>query len=327
MGHCTECGAQVRDTDKFCGECGKAVGSTIVTGAHDRLSDQSGIATLMGMAQTAELGANNAEALDYYNRVLEIDPTIADAWIGKGRAASWQSTLINFRVSEGLIAFRHAISNAGERREAIIAEVTGELNKIVTALYRMARNHMEEFAALDHTWPSYLNQVAQMLDALEQAEKWDPQNKVILENIVHLTKDNIEGYKYWDSINRVSGVHGITPEYEKTLRGMMEAAVTALRDMDETYVAPAVEKKQADACFVVTATMGDFSHPDVTLLRQFRDEWIVEKPGGRRFVRLYYRIGPGLAAWIEGKPSRRRLAYRLIVRPAVRFAMRMKDPQ
>jgi hypothetical protein len=55
--------------------------------------DPSNVATLIGMAKTAELGSNNAEALGYYNRALEIDPTIVDAWIGKGKAASWQSTL------------------------------------------------------------------------------------------------------------------------------------------------------------------------------------------------------------------------------------------
>lgn len=275
----------------------------------------------MGMAKTAELGSNNAEALEYYNRVLEIDPTIAEAWIGKGRAASWQSTLANFRVSEGVIAFQHAISNAGEQREAMIEAVADELNKIVTALYRMSRNYLEEFASLDQTWSSYLNHVAQMLDALEQARKWAPQNKIILENIVHLTKDNIEGYKYWDNIHKVSGLHAITSEYETTLRGMMDQAVAALREIDEAYTAPVVKKKQADACFVVTAAVGDFNHPDVILLRRFRDNWISQKPGGQFFISWYYRVGPRMAAWIEQTTLRRRIAYRFIVRPAVRFAL------
>lgn len=319
MPHCTECGAEVRGTEKFCGECGTPLSSVGTTPTETRVADQKSVATLMGMAKTAELGSNNAEALEYYNRVLEIDPTIAEAWIGKGRSASWQSTLVNFRVAEGLIAFQHAISNAGEARAAISAQVTEEINKLVAALYRVAREHLEDFAALDQTWPSYLGQVGQMLDALEQARKWDPDNRVVLENIVHLTKDNIEGFKYWDNIYRVSGLHSITPEYEQVLRDMMDAAVAALRDLDENYAAPVIEKK-SDGCFVVTATMGDFNHPDVITLRRFRDDWIAMKPGGRSFISLYYRIGPKIAAWIAQTTRRRRIAYRLIVRPAVYFA-------
>lgn len=326
MPHCTECGTEVLGAVKFCGVCGTATVSTVIAGSDKRSSEQSSVATLMGMAKTAELGSNYAEALGYYNRVLETDPNIAEAWIGKGRSASWQSTLANFRVAEGLIAFQHAIANADEHRETISAEVADELNNIVTALYSLSRQHLEEFASLDHTWSSYLSQIAQMLDALDQAQKWAPTNRVILENIIHLTKDNIEGYKYWDNIYHVSGTHGISPEYEATLRSMMEQAVAALQVLDETYVAPIVEKQQADACFVVTATMGDFNHPDVIALRRFRDDWILMQPGGRSFISAYYRVGPLIASWIEKTVIRRRISYRLIVRPAVRFASSKAQP-
>ena len=323
MPHCTECGAELRETDKFCGGCGTELTSSSIAGSGGRgIPDQRSVATLMGMAKTAELGSNNAEALEYYNRALEMDPTIVEAWIGKGRSASWQSTLANFRVAEGLIAFQHAISNSGEDRQSTIDTVIAELNKIVSALYRISRNHMEEFASLDQTWPCYLNHVAQMLDALEPARKWDSRNRITLENIVHLTKDNIEGYKYWDNIHRISGLHGITPEYEKSLRSMMDQAVSALREIDETYIAPTIEKNQAGACFIVTATMGNANHPDVILLRQFRDDWISKKFGGNLFISLYYRAGPRLATWIGRTWIRRRIAYFLIVQPAVYFALR-----
>ncbi len=104
----------------------------------------------------------------------------------------------------------------------------------------------------------------------------------------------------------------------------MDQAIAALREIDETYAAPVVEKKQADACFVVTATMGDFNHPDVVLLRRFRDEWISKKPGGQIFISWYYRVGPSMAAWIEQSKVRRQFAYRLIVQPAVCLSLLIK---
>jgi tetratricopeptide (TPR) repeat protein len=323
MPHCTECGNELRGSEKFCGECGAPIASSGVTvSGGGRAPEQRNVETLMGMARTAELGMNNSEALEYYNRALEIDPTITEAWLGKGRSASWQSTLANFRVSEGLIAFQHAIANAGEDREAVVAGAVEEINKIVSALYRMSRSHMEEYAALDNTWVSYINQVAQMLDALEQARNWAPSNRIVLENIVHLTKDNIEGYKYWDNIHSVSGLHGISPQYEETLRAMMDRAVAGLRQIDETYQAPTIEKKQAGACFVVTAAMGDASHPDVIALRRFRDEWLRKWPMGRLAISWYYHVGPTLAAHIGRSALRKRIAHVVLVRPAVMLASR-----
>lgn len=321
MPHCTECGNELRGSEKFCGECGTprtSSGTTAPSGG--RAAEPRNVETFMGMARTAELGSNNAEALEYYNRVLEIDPTVTEAWLGKGRSASWQSTLANFRVSEGLIAFQHAIATAGEDREAVVGIAVEEINKIVSALYRISRNHMEEFAALDQTWAAYLNQVAQMLDALSQARDWEPKNRIVLENIVHLTKDNIEGYKYWDNIHNVSGIHGVSPQYEETLRAMMDQAVASLREIDESYQPPAIEKKQAGACFVVTATMGDASHPDAVLLRNFRDNFLQRHSFGRLAICWYYRVGPTFAAHIGKSALRKRIAYTVVVKPAVTLA-------
>lgn len=288
------------------------------------MSVQENVANLLGMARTAEIGGNQQEALGYYNRVLEIDPTISDAWLGKGKAAGWQSTMANFRLNEALIAFNHAIANAPEGTSAARqVEVIDEVNKIVVALYNLSRGHLDEYASLDSIWPAYLTQVSQMLEALEAARQWDPTNRTTLDNIIHLCKDNIEGYSYRDQFNNnVPGVHGITPSYEALLRKRMDQAIETIRSIDPSYAAPVIEKKKAEACFVVTATLGDFNHPDVVLLRGFRDTWILKRPWGSRFVNLYYRVGPKIAALIETSSLLKAVSRRFVVKPAVWFATR-----
>ena len=64
------------------------------------MASDGNIANLLGMAKTAAMGGNNQEALSYFNRVLEIDPTVSEAWMGKGAAAAWQSNLVNIRLPE-----------------------------------------------------------------------------------------------------------------------------------------------------------------------------------------------------------------------------------
>lgn len=49
------------------------------------------------------------------------------------------------------------------------------------------------------------------------------------------------------------------------------------------------------SCFVATAAYGNRMHPDVVILRRFRDEILVRHRSGRAFVRFYWVVGPGMA--------------------------------
>lgn len=286
------------------------------------MESASNLNNLLGMAKTALLGGNNQEALEYFNRVLEIDPTLAEAWIGKGKAAAWQSTLVNIRLTEALISFQHAIANTdASLKDAVTNQVVDETNRVAVAVYGLARNHMIEFVSLDTSWSSYLKQVAQLIDVLDQLRVWAPQNSNTLNNLIHFCKDNIEGYSFRNQFNNNAPMaYGISPDYEKFLSDRMNTAIKGMRIIDPSYAPPTIQKKQADACFVVTATMGDFDHPDVLLLRRFRDEWIRGLRGGNALISGYYRVGPWFADFIERSRILRTLSYRLIVRPAVWFA-------
>jgi hypothetical protein len=59
-----------------------------------------------------------------------------------------------------------------------------------------------------------------------------------------------------------------------------------------------IESKSGGTCFVATVAYGDPSHPDVVLLRRFRDEVLVRYTAGRAFIAWYWRTGPRLAGFI-----------------------------
>jgi len=283
------------------------------------------IDNLLGMARTAAISGNQAEAFTYFNRVLEIDPTIAEAWIGKGKAAAWQSTLVNLRLNEALVAFRHAIATTPEsERETLADDLATQMNAIIVALYQVARAHMIEYVALSNSWSDYLGQVSLMFDALDGVAEWSPNHLITQENIVFLCKDNIEGVSYRDPYNNnAPGLMSLSPQYESVLKARMELAVMRIQAINPSYAPPELEKKQADACFVVTATMGDFDHPHVTTLRQLRDHYIVRAPFGRDLIRFYYRVGPAMAAIIASRPWARQMSYFFLVRPAAAAARRI----
>jgi hypothetical protein len=287
------------------------------------------VVNLLGMARTASTAGNQAEAEIYFNRVLEIDPTISEAWIGKGKAAGWLSTIGHIRFSEMLVAFGHAIATAPDaQKEAQSRECLHEVNLLVVTVYGMARKHLIEFVALPNIWADYLAQVAEMLTTLEQALAWDPLDKITLENIVHLCKDNIEGINYRDQFDKnLPKVWFLSPDYERLIRQKLEFAAGALKALDPAYVAPVAQAKKADACFVVTATMGDEHHPTVMIMREFRDQWLVEKPGGKPFIAWYYVYGPLAANVIRDSPVLRKLCYAMVIWPAAWVARRIMKHQ
>lgn len=322
---CPSCNKDIQVPDDvaspLCMYCGKSVPAQ----NHRPRELGPSVANLLGLARTAVVGGNLGEAESYFSRVLELDPTVSEAWLGKGKSAGWQSTILNIRLGEVLAAFGHSIGTAPQSsRAAAIQSCLHEVNALVVAIHVMARKHMTEFISAPNSWANYLAQVGQLLDALEAASTWNPGDRTTLENIVRLCKDNIEGVKYRDPFeNNAAKAWHLSPQYEALIRGKMERASQALREIDPGYVPPVAEAKKPDACFVVTATMGDEHHPTVGLIRRLRDDWMLTFPSGKKAVALYYRYSPPVARFIGRKLWRRALSYVLVVAPAAWLARRL----
>lgn len=77
-------------------------------------------------------------------------------------------------------------------------------------------------------------------------------------------------------------------------------------------------------CFIATAAMGSYDHPQVIELRHFRDEWILQKQWGNSFVNWYYHYGAIAAKKIENNVLLKKLSYWCIVKPLVFFSRIVK---
>ena len=74
-------------------------------------------------------------------------------------------------------------------------------------------------------------------------------------------------------------------------------------------------------CFVATAAYGTRNHPDVVMLREFRDNVLVKSWAGRRFVKAYWVAGPLMAKFIKPDRSSGRL-MRVLLRPLINVLKR-----
>jgi hypothetical protein len=54
-----------------------------------------------------------------------------------------------------------------------------------------------------------------------------------------------------------------------------------------------------NGCYIATMAYGDYDHPQVLVLRQFRDNVLAKSAAGRHFIRIYYALSPKLVQLLK----------------------------
>ena len=80
---------------------------------------------------------------------------------------------------------------------------------------------------------------------------------------------------------------------------------------------PSLKPAKPSGCFIATAVYGSPFYPDVCILRQFRDETLVQSKFGRWFIRNYELMSPPIANWLRDRPIIRYIIRGLIIYPLV----------
>lgn len=58
--------------------------------------------------------------------------------------------------------------------------------------------------------------------------------------------------------------------------------------------------QKSEGCYIATMAYGDYDHPSVMILRQFRDERLLTNYVGRVFVSFYYWVSPKMVKVLTG---------------------------
>ncbi|MCK5557952.1 MAG: hypothetical protein KAJ01_06215, partial [Candidatus Hydrogenedentes bacterium] len=72
-------------------------------------------------------------------------------------------------------------------------------------------------------------------------------------------------------------------------------------------------------CFIATAAYGTPAAKEISVLRDFRDKYLLTNRAGAACVRAYYRLSPPVARFIAARQPLR-AAVRVVLAPIVAFA-------
>ena len=72
--------------------------------------------------------------------------------------------------------------------------------------------------------------------------------------------------------------------------------------MDENGMADKVNDVQT-GCYIATMVYGDYNHPQVLVLRRFRDRFLTNFFLGKSFIKFYYKYSPGLVKVLQNKKT------------------------
>jgi hypothetical protein len=152
-------------------------------------------------------------------------------------------------------------------------------------------------------------------DILLMAEAYDPQDEWLPDDKIRWTSDISGELGYGSELivkDLKAGRHTITVTATNSA-GLCSSAVISVQ------VGSGSGAGNRTGCFIATAAFGSYLHPYVSILRDFRDAFLLTNRAGQAFVRWYYRISPPLAALIA-RNDYARATVRVMLLPAVGFS-------
>jgi len=202
LAQCPNCGGELQipegiDKSK-CIYCGSEI---IVKEAIKITSDGLNLNSISELAELALDTKDFKEAFKYYNKIIEVDPSNYKVWFGRAISKGYmESTLDDLKIKEMAKGLEFALKKASdEKKNDLNVKIAKELNDF--ALFNLKRilNEFNKNMKL-HTFNLFTSRLLGIVDVLDIAFKYNPSDKVILENIIKILK--IHFFKKYRTTNR-----------------------------------------------------------------------------------------------------------------------------
>lgn len=223
------------------------------------------------------------------------------------------------RISENIEGVLEWIDNAEERRkekriEEELKYVTDKLERfkrlpdtienaddLVTSCKPKLQNIKSVLGANDDFYiqisSAVVNNVQGMLVTVINNAQQDPSVRYELEG---LKSKVMYAIKVSDKLETLDMDSELKVQYNKnkhTLRTIFAKINSARSSISQS------NSDSDSACYIATMAYGSYEHPQVIVLRKFRDETLANSLTGKTFIQVYYWISPKLVILLKGNSS------------------------
>jgi tetratricopeptide (TPR) repeat protein len=242
--NCSSCGAanQIPEgkDSMFCVFCGSSIIKIKQANDHADPTADPKIKNYLELAQNAMESSDFDEAIRYFNKVLENNPKISEAWFGKGYCSGWNGSLSNVKVNDMVTNFKKAISYVNDNsKDEMVENIVKEIDGCALSIYSLSKNHMLEFASVSGTYQEHINRSIEVINALEYAISLDSKNKSSVNSIVSITEDLRQPISYNDFDGKYHKLQ-MTNDLENQINGVWEKYV----QIADPNRIPKLKKKQ-----------------------------------------------------------------------------------
>jgi hypothetical protein len=260
---------------------------------------------MLTILENSMKAGNFKEGYDYCNKALEVDPTSSEIWENKAICSFWLSTkrdVFSTQAKEIVTYLNTAKSYDANSKTLPITS-----KNIAWDLYSLGYVWLHSVMPYNdkgnYSWTDCDNM-------FEYVKLWDTafdiynETKFLKDAVIEFNGN--QGAKInWQDKNAIQ---------RYPTQKLKETYIKKIQKIEPSYVPP---EAQSGWCFIATATMGSYDHPEVMELRNFRDNWILEKKWGDSFVQWYYHYGAIAAKSIEKRFVLKKICYLFVVKPLV----------
>lgn len=197
-------------------------------------------------------------------------------------------------IAEELKSFRSASSSI-ERATALVNNCKPHLNVIKTHLGYSNPDYIAVSSAVAN------NALGMVVKVVNAAQTPNP----LLYSSVHpaslwLTiKKAISAMTLIETLDMTSEERKHFNENKTTLyeiKRSLDNAISSYKSSGGVSSSGSTRGGSSGGCYIATMAYGSYDHPQVMVLRAFRDNYLAERKWGRDFIRFYYKHSPG---WVE----------------------------
>jgi hypothetical protein len=326
QGLCTSCGAAVNlaagQDEINCTYCGTLVKRPEAEAQFNEVKNSKFGGTLL-IAETAQEGGSYEEALNYYNKVIEQEPTFADGWLNKGICMVRSSKIGDLKIPEATSSWKAAIKFA-KNPGAMKKRVAKEIERTVGDFYAVLESHYKQFSTLDNSYPEHVSRFLKLENGLALALELDPSNPDICTTGINLCEavlsaarqsgtDNAAAAllnKDWKgAVTSFAGGYSAAAAIQKPVEALKYKYQKALSQIDPNFVPPASPVPEINR-----------SNPDA--LKESLAS-LLKNPGGSSLLAL---TGSGPSGSIDVFPETRSGSLRGKVQAALDFLAIKESP-